>query len=117
MHWTIPSLENTPDNRRRSMLSGTREIEISKAVSRRIIVYLMDREREDGVIFREDRRCSVAVMNIRIHDHRFYESPVGLQVPDGDGDIVNHAEAFAVAGICVMKSAADVAAKHPSMAC
>jgi hypothetical protein len=49
-------------------------------------------------------------MNIAIDGHGAADSVIALHAADSDGNIVNHAEAFAVIGEGVVKSAADVEA-------
>ena len=56
----------------------------------------------------ENRRRAVAVMNVGIHDHRRANRPLGLQSANGNGNIVQHAETFAVAGIGVVESPAQI---------
>src|ERR1700676_4941180 len=76
-----------------------------------VVVFLMDGEREDCWIVREDRRRAITVMHVGIDYNGFANGAIGLQAADGYGDIVNGAEAFAVAGIRVMEAAAEIAAE------
>ena len=73
-----------------------------------IVIELVDGEGEDGRVVREDGRRAVAVVHVAIHHHGAPDHAVALQPPDGDGDIVDGAEALAVARKGVMESAADV---------
>lgn len=74
----------------------------------RVIVLLMDGERVDGGIVRENGGGPVAVMNVGVDDHGGLNHAVVLEAADGDGDIVKDAEAFAVIGESVVEAAADV---------
>src|SRR5258708_34508897 len=53
-------------------------------------------------------RCPVALMNIAIDGHGGANLVVTLHAADGDSNVVNHAEALAMVGEGVVKSAADV---------
>ena len=55
----------------------------------------------------ENERRAVAVVDIEVDDRGALEA-ARLQIADGDGDIVERAEAFAVVRERVVKSAADV---------
>src|SRR5215471_4626069 len=46
-------------------------------------------------------------MDVAIDRHCGTDLVVALKTADGDGDIVDHAESFAVVGKCVMESTAD----------
>ena len=52
-----------------------------------------------------------ALVNIGIDDHGLADSAVGLQSANGHSNIVNGAETFAVAGMGMMETATEVAAK------
>ena len=56
----------------------------------------------------KNRSGPVALVDIAIHGHGASDSVIPLHAADGHGHVVNHAEAFAVVGKGVMKSAADV---------
>ena len=77
----------------------------------RVIVELVDGEGEDGIVFAEDGGGAVAVMDVGVYHHRAGYFFSGLESADGYGYIVDGAEAFAVAGIGVVESAADVTAE------
>ena len=62
-------------------------------------------------IVSEDRRRAVAVMNVRIHGHGRANLPCRLQRPDGDANVMDHAEALAVPGIGVVEAAAQIRGK------
>ena len=76
-----------------------------------VVVRLMDGEGEDGWVVGEDGGSAIAVVDVGIDDHGFGDLVAGLQGSDGDGDVMNGAEAFAVAGIGVMEAATEVASK------
>lgn len=48
------------------------------------------------------------MMDVGVDDHGGFDGMVELQAANGDGDIVNDAEAFAVVGESVMEATADV---------
>ncbi len=50
-------------------------------------------------------------MHIRIDRHRRADRASGLQSTDRDSYIVEHAKSFTMAGICVMKTPAEICAK------
>ena len=77
----------------------------------RVVVHLMDREREDGIVLAEDGGGAVAMVDVGIYHHRAGYFFSGLESADGYGYIVDGAETFAVAGIGVVEAATDVAAK------
>jgi hypothetical protein len=47
-------------------------------------------------------------MNVAIYDEGTSDASLELETPNGDGDIVQEAEAFAMVGESVVKSASDV---------
>jgi len=47
-------------------------------------------------------------MHIRVHGHGRADRPFCLESPDRDGYIVEHAKPFAMPGIRVMETAAEV---------
>src|SRR5258707_13870696 len=47
-------------------------------------------------------------MHIRVHGHGRADRPSGLKRPDRDGYVVEHAKPFAMPGIRVMETAAEV---------
>ena len=55
----------------------------------------------------KNRGRAVALMDVAIDRHRGANLVVALHAADGDGHVVDHAEAFAVIGERVMKSSAD----------
>ena len=52
------------------------------------------------------------MVHVAIHGHRACDLFITLHAANGDGHIVNHAEAFAVVREGMMKSAADIKC-HP----
>ncbi len=83
-------------------------VEIGRRLGFRIIVLLMNGKSIDGGIARENGGGSVAVVNVSVDDHGGADGAVVLESADGDGDVVDDAEAFAVIGESVMEAAADV---------
>ncbi len=71
----------------------------------------MNGECKDRFLLGEDCGGAISVMHIRIDDHGLLNRTVGLQSTNGDGDVVNGTETFAVTGMGMMKAAAKVAAK------
>ena len=71
----------------------------------------MDGKRENAGVVSKNRRRAIAVMDIGVHGHRCANLPCRLEGPDGDGDIVDHAEALSVARIGVMESSAKISGK------
>jgi len=51
---------------------------------------------------------AIALVDVAVYGHGAGDSVIALHAPDGDGHIVNHAEAFAVVGKRMMESATDV---------
>ena len=47
-------------------------------------------------------------MNVAVHGHGAGDPVIALHAANGDGHVVDHAEAFAVVGEGMMKSAADI---------
>ncbi len=90
---------------------GHVEVDVGGRFVGGIVVELVDGESEDGRIVGEDGGGAVAMVDVGVDDDGFADGGVGLEAADGDGDIVNGAEAFAVAGVGVMKTATDVAGK------
>src|SRR5205085_6589556 len=58
--------------------------------------------------WRKDSSRTVAVVHVAINGHGAGDLAVLLHAPDGDRDVVDHAEAFAVVRMGVMESAADI---------
>src|SRR6202041_2811361 len=71
----------------------------------------MDRHREDRLVASENRCGSVPLVDISIYYHRSFNRTVGLHLSDSDCYIVNHAEPFAMIGIRMMESAAEIRGK------
>src|SRR5258708_25926209 len=69
---------------------------------------------------RKDDGSAVAVMDVAVHRHGASDLAVFVQLLDGHGNVMNHAEAFAMAGKCMMKASANVhanAAFHGKVRC
>src|SRR5579883_181942 len=77
----------------------------------RIIVTLVQRQREHGPIAGEDGGRAVAVMHVAIDHHGPLYLLLTLQLAYCDCNVVDGTEAFAVIRESVMKSAADVEAE------
>ena len=56
----------------------------------------------------KDGGRAVALVDVAIHGHGAGDFVIALHAADGDGHVMNHAEAFAMVGKGVMESAADV---------
>src|SRR5262245_41347269 len=69
-----------------------RQIEIGGRFVSGIVIFLMDRECEDGSVVAEDVSGAVAVVDIGIHDDGFFDGVVGLQTADGYGDVMDGAK-------------------------
>ena len=83
-------------------------VEIGWRLGLGIVVFLMNGKSEDGIVARENRGGAVALMNVRVDDHGGLDGAVVLQAANGDGDVVDDAETFAVIRKSVMKTSADV---------
>src|SRR6266404_6709874 len=71
----------------------------------------MDGEGENGIIIAKYVSSAVAVVDVGVDDDGPFDEAVGLQTANGDGDIVDRAETFAVAGVGVVKAATEIAAE------
>jgi hypothetical protein len=65
-------------------------------------------ECEHGFVAGEYRVRSVALMHIEVDHRSASDATVTLQQPDGDGDVVEHAESLAMIGEGVMRSSGEV---------
>src|SRR6202040_1761283 len=77
----------------------------------RIIVQLVDGNREDGGIIAKDCRRAIAMMHVRINHDGLSDRSIRLQSPDRYGHIVDCAEPFPVVGVSMVKSAAKIRPK------
>src|SRR5579863_1226923 len=75
----------------------------------RIVILLVDREREYAWILGEDCGRAVPLMDVRVDDHGRLNRARSLQMADRDGHVVNHAEALAMSRVSMMKTAANIA--------
>src|SRR5690242_6578228 len=57
---------------------------------------------------REDGGSTIAIVNVAIHGHCAADFSQLLNLANGNGNIVNHAKTFAVVGMSMMESAADI---------
>ena len=87
---------------------GEGEVEVGGRFDRGVVVLLVDGEGEDGGVGGEDGGGAVAVVDVGIDDHGAGNQAFGLEGADGDGNVVEGTEAFAVVGEGVMEAAADV---------
>ena len=69
---------------------------------------LVNRAAEDGVIAVEDHRGPVAVMDVAVEDRGAANPAIALERADGDRDVVEQTESFAVIREGVMEAAAQV---------
>ena len=77
----------------------------------RIIRELVNRESRNGFVVQEYRGRTVAVVHVAVYDHRALDEAVDLQPADRHGDVVDRAEAFAMAWEGMVKAAAVVVAE------
>src|SRR5208337_49774 len=61
-----------------------------------------------GVGGAEDDSSAVALVNVAIDGHRTLDEFALLQAADGDAEVVEHAETFAMIGVGVMEAAPEV---------
>src|SRR5579863_10673428 len=59
----------------------------------RIIVFLMNRESENGGVVRENCGGAVALVHIGVDDHGGFDGAVVPEAANGDGDVMDDAEA------------------------
>src|ERR1700687_759781 len=86
-------------------------ISIRRGFRHGIIVFLMDRERKNTGVIREDRRRAITVVHIRVHSHRRADGPSGLEGPNRNGYVVEHAKPFAMPGIRMVETSGEVCGK------
>ena len=60
------------------------------------------------LVVREDRVRAVPLMHVEVDDRGALDPAVALQRADGDGDVVEYAEAFAVIRKGVVRSAGEI---------
>ena len=85
------------------------EIEIGRGFVSRIVIFLMDGKREDGIVLAKNMGSAVAVVDVGIHDYGFLDQAIGLQTPDSHRYIMDSAETFAVIGVSVVETAGEIA--------
>src|ERR1019366_5034309 len=73
-----------------------------------IIVFLMDGKCKNSRVVRKNCRGAVAMMHIGVHDHRRLDGSCGLERPNRNRHVMDHAEAFPMSGIRVMESTAEI---------
>ena len=84
------------------------QIHIGGRLVRRVVVFLVNGNRKYRGIVAKNRGSPVSMMHIGINHQGVANRSVGLQTPDRHRHIVNRAKTFAMIGISVMKSAAEV---------
>jgi len=87
------------------------EIDVGGGLGHGVVVLLMNRKSEDVGVASKDFRGAIAVVNVSIDDHSRANDSISLEAADSNGDIMNHAEAFAVVGKGVVEAAADARGK------
>ena len=85
------------------------DVEIAGLLRGRIVGLAMKREGEDLRLALEDCGGAVALMDVEIDHQGPLDQPFAAQHADGDGDIVEEAEARAVAGEGMVAAAGGVA--------
>src|SRR5579871_4627584 len=73
-----------------------------------IIVELVKREGQNACVARENCRSAVAVVDVEVDNEGTLNGSVVLKSADGDGNVVDGAEAFAVSSKGMVESTADV---------
>src|ERR1700732_2071523 len=99
------------ENRKIVVVSDSiRQVDVHRRrrLRERIIVLLMNREYENGSVAAKNRGRAIAMMHVRVQDHRGLNRSVELQPPYRYCHIVNHTKTLAVIGIGVMKTPADI---------
>ena len=84
------------------------DVEVASRFEERVVVLLMNGEREDCRVVLEHERSAVSVVHIAVDRSGALQAAVALEDPDRDRDIVEQAEAFSVVGKCVMEAAAEM---------
>src|SRR5579859_4141557 len=92
------------------ILNAVLQINVHRAWRLRVgvIVHLVNREGQNGWVSGEDGGGAVAMMNVQVHGQGASDRFFFLQAADGDGDVVNYAEALAMIGKSVMKASAYI---------
>ena len=86
-------------------------VKAGRRLFRRVIVELVNGQREHGDVARENTRRSVSMVHIAIHNHGALDgaiSAVALHGADGHRDVVDRAKTLAMSRERVMESAAHV---------
>src|SRR5262245_5096479 len=71
----------------------------------------MDGEGKHRTVVAKNVRRAVAMMDVGVHDNRLFDDALRLETADGDSDVMNRAESFAVVGVRMMETSAQVAGK------
>jgi len=64
------------------------DVEVALRLPRRVIVLLVNGEREHALVTRETDRGPVPLVHVAVNDRRARDARVRLEHPDGDGDVV-----------------------------
>ena len=90
-----------------SVLEG--HVHIGPHLGQRIIPLAVHRKGKHLVVRFEDRRGAIALMDVEIDDGRPLDRALRLQLANGDGHIVEHAESLAMIGERMMSAAGQIA--------
>src|SRR6202046_4011900 len=67
----------------------------------------MNRKRKHIAVPAENRCRAVALMNVRVHNHRRFDRSVELQTANSNSHIMNYAKTLAMVSVRMMEAAAD----------
>jgi hypothetical protein len=88
---------------------GQPDVERGAHLADRVVPLAVHRERVDRLVALENRRRAVALVDVEIDHEGTAQPALCLEHPDGDRDVVQQAEPFAVAGERVMRAPGQVA--------
>src|SRR5215470_10077786 len=71
----------------------------------------MDGEGKHRTVVAKNVRRAVAMMDVGVHDDGLFYDALRLETADSDSDVMNRAESFAVVGVRMMETPAQVAGK------
>src|SRR5439155_18435731 len=84
------------------------DVEIARRLDRRVVLFLVHREREDTGIVAENSGRAVPLVDVQVDHGRPADQPLVLKRADRNRDVVENAKTFAVIRKRVMESAAQV---------
>src|SRR6202790_762894 len=87
------------------------QIYIRGRLESRIIIFLMDRERENRSVISKNRRRPVPLMHVRINNNGFSNRSIKLQPSNRHRNIMNRAKPLAMPRVSMMEPAAQIAPK------